>query len=131
MENEARVVSSISENGGAKNIIRILGHGWLSGVVQVYFIDMEVAQWTLADYIEYLKGDETCVDLSDLSILEPGPRGNPIPIVERDCNEHKRFQNIWFIGLNIVQGLEFMHMHNHVHRDLKPNNGRCLCGGQR
>jgi len=110
---------SICEKGGAKNIIRIFGHGWLPGAFQVYFIDMERATWTLADYIEYLRGDETRVDLSNLV----RPLGNPIPIVERKCSIEKRFQNIWFVGLNIAQGLEFMHMHNHAHRDLKPNNG--------
>jgi hypothetical protein len=53
INNEARVVASLREQGGHENIIAILDHGWLEGSFKVYFIDMELGSCTLAEYIEY------------------------------------------------------------------------------
>jgi serine/threonine protein kinase len=35
-----------------------------------------------------------------------------------------RMQSVWMIMSQIVSGLDFLHEHDKVHRDLKPQNGK-------
>ena len=120
IENEARVIDSIIKNGGHKNIIAIMDHGWLKGRFGVYFIDMELADWTLADYVDYLDKDQPSALDIDKMISEDAV------FVHRGCSFQERIRNMWTIGSHIVGGLEFMHFHGHAHRDLKPSNGSTL-----
>jgi hypothetical protein len=53
IKNEAEVVSSICTKGGHKNIIEVFNQGWLKRSVNVHFIDMELGDFTLAEYIGY------------------------------------------------------------------------------
>lgn len=116
IKNEARVISSIHENGGHKNIIGILDHGWLKGSFNVYYIDMELAQLTLADYIDHLRGAKHSSSniVSDLSPVFVNP----------SSSFERRVHNIWVVGRHVAEGLNFMHANKHVHRDLKPTNGK-------
>jgi hypothetical protein len=41
ISNEATYTAKILQSGGHKNIIGILGHGWIDSHYQYYFIDME------------------------------------------------------------------------------------------
>lgn len=111
------MVSSLIESRGHENIIGILAHGWLKGAGGVYFIDMELGNLTLHDYIEYLHGTE--FSLIDISSIGPG-------FVQRDCSASERLNNLWTIGIHVARGLEFLHSRGHVHRDLKPSNGTYL-----
>ena len=116
IQNEARVVDAICKNGGHENIVGILNHGWLRGSLNVYFIDMELADLTLTDYIRYLGGStSSAIDIHAIQSSSP-------VFIRRDCPFKERIHNIWIIGLHIAKGLEFMHRHKHVHRDLKPSN---------
>src|SRR5947207_14150384 len=70
--NEAQVVTSICNNGGHNNIIGILDHGWLRGRYKVYFIDMELASFTLGDYINYHKGVQSqSICINGISVSVP------------------------------------------------------------
>lgn len=119
IKNEARIVSSIQESGGHENIIKILNHGWLKGSVNVYFIDMELADFTLADYIDSRNVNESStVDFDRI-------KSSMSALVPKNCSLPQRLLNTWTIGSHIARGLEFMHARNHVHRDLKPSNSIC------
>lgn len=78
---------------------------------------MELARFTLADYIQYFRGSESsAVDTVLIRVVAP-------VCVSRDSAFREKLQNMWVIGFHIARGLEFMHSHDHVHRDLKPSNG--------
>ena len=120
IKNEAAVVSSISAKGGHKHIITVFDHGWMKGSVNVYFIDMELGDFTLAEYIAYHG------DASTSSIDFDAMQGSSPLLVARGCTQDQRLNNAWAIAGHIAEGLEFMHMYSHVHRDLKPSNGMSL-----
>jgi len=123
IKNEAEVISSISKSGGHKNIVEVLEHGWLKGSVNVYFIDMELGDFTLADYIHYHSpAPNSSIDLGGMQVSMP-------VFILRGCSLNQRIQNMWGIANHIVGGLEFLHMYNHVHRDVKPSNGVSLFNG--
>ena len=85
-------------DGSHENLIEIYHHGWLTP--DHYYIDMEFCHANLADYIAnppFARFDPSC-----------GPEAlcnNVIPILD-----------------DIARGLEYIHKHNQVHRDLKPQN---------
>jgi len=117
IKNEAAVVSKIREKGGHKNIIEVFDHDWLKGSINVYFIDMELGDFTLADYIAY-HGDQLKPS------VEFDARQVCLPVfLRRGCSRNQRMLNAWTITSHIAEGLEFLHTHHHVHRDLKPSNG--------
>lgn len=119
VENEARVVTSIHQSGGHQNIVSVLDYGWLKGQYKVYFIDMELANCTLSDYLDYQRGEKTqIIELDEGHLLSP-------VFVRKGSLYTQRVQNMWAIGIHIASGLEFLHRHKHVHRDLKPKNGKC------
>src|SRR5271155_3353049 len=114
IDNEARVVASIKSLGGHENIIEILDHGWLSGSFNVYYIDMELADLTLATYIDYHDAKPSTLNIDIMATVSP-------VFLRKDCTLSQRMGNMWAIGTHIAPGLEFMHSHGHVHRDLKPS----------
>lgn len=126
IENEVRVISSLLEYGGHRNIVEVINHGRLDSWSNDYFIDMELCDLTLRDYMDYLQDKITLTLIS----TEGAPISNP-PIFEDKVNTpFARIRNTWAIGLHIASGLEFLHRHKYVHRDLKPRNGttygKCL-----
>jgi serine/threonine protein kinase len=120
VQNEAQVVSLILALGGHVNIVNILRHDWLKhSFNQCYYIDMELCEFSLFDYIAH-HNNSMKADTPDIAIYN---HLSPV-IVKRNCSTMQKVQNIWTIGLHIARGLEFMHTHNHAHRDLKPGNGK-------
>lgn len=108
-------MSSLFRCDTHENIIDILKYGWLWGTGGVYFIDMELADFTLEDYISYLFGTEPLP--IDLPVS-----GLDMTCIKRGGSPMEKLHNLWTIGLQITSGLEFMHEKKQVHRDLKPNN---------
>jgi serine/threonine protein kinase len=116
VKNEARIVSSLLKDGGHPNVISILKHGWLK--YNYFFIDMELCDCTLFEYIKYSDNPAMgCpIAISKLRHMYP-------VFVHRNSPHATRLRNMWTVGLHIASGLEFMHASKYVHRDLKPRNG--------
>lgn len=87
----------------ALHIVRIFRHDWLTSSnrggasLPVYYIDMELGQGSLEDYIRR-------------TFLHDPDR---IPIFQ-----------IWQIMRQIAAGVKFIHQNRMIHRDLKPANGK-------
>lgn len=112
MPQEALVVDSLfltDEGQVQENLTQVFRHGWLPDINH-YFIDMELCDFDLENYIKgadnYLISDEQ----RSLTRLQ-GKRG-PYDIVQ--------------IAKQIANGVAFIHLHNKVHRDLKPKNSNYL-----
>jgi serine/threonine protein kinase len=103
--------------GKHQHIIHIWAHNWLGGAGGTYFIDMDLGEFTLSDYIKYLHQQRSSSIQIDPTLMKAGV------CVPNDSSTEKRAENMWLIGCHISRGLEFMHALKHVHRDLKPNNG--------
>jgi serine/threonine protein kinase len=133
IEEEVRVEAAnlkiLLRCGKHPHIINVFLYGWLKGVAKSYFMDMELADFSLCDYIKYFFQD---VPLPNISIPSSPSAGvspsNPSifnrALSERNCSIKQRLQTIWTIGLHICNGLKFMHDSGLVHRDLKPQNGK-------
>src|SRR5271156_6089489 len=53
-ENEIKTIESLSRPGGHDHIIEVLKYGWLGTPEKFFFIDMELAELSLAEYIAYV-----------------------------------------------------------------------------
>ena len=94
-----------------RNIIQVLNHGHLSNPI-LYFIDMELCDLNLQDYIH----SENPLNLTGLVLYFS--RGGGV----ESCLE------IWTVMSQIACGVEYIHRQNLVHRDIKPANGDALSG---
>lgn len=99
------------------NIVQVVEHGWLCGAFNVYYIDMELGAFALADYICYLGGK-----MEGDGVAEFVQR-NESSLVDRERPFEEKMQNTWEIVCQIARGLAFIHRRGHAHRDLKPSNG--------
>ena len=117
VEREARIVTWLRGNDRHPNLVLILGNGWLKGAFNTYFIDMELCKITLHEYIRYL---HDATPSRNHPVISPTADWAVIP---RGQSAEARVMNTWTIGRHIASGLEFMHRHKYVHRDLKPRNG--------
>jgi serine/threonine protein kinase len=112
IDKEAQNIAKLIKYGEHENIVRILDYGWASNF---FFIDMELCDFALSDYIKYHEGGGS-IGFIDMSLFAP-------VLATKDCSLLERVRNMWVIGTHITSGLEFLHSHKHVHRDLKPANG--------
>lgn len=82
-------------------MVSVFGYGGLSA--PYYYIDMELCEFTLTDYLykERVAAGQDCFNR-----LQP-----PLKI-----------KMIWHIMTQIADGVVFIHKEGYVHRDLKPNN---------
>lgn len=89
---------SLARDGGIhENMIKVIGHGPLPNS-PYYYIDMELCDFDLHEYISFSKIGASLVEA----------KRSPYDIL----NTAKQ----------IASGIEFIHQHGKVHRDLKPNN---------
>ena len=82
-----------------------------------YFIDMEIADFSLASFIEYYRAEEP--RKIDSKFTKPC---NTTFSLE-GCSSLEKMRKFWTIGRHISQGLHFLHTNNVVHRSLRPTNG--------
>jgi serine/threonine protein kinase len=121
IENEMRVIEQLQRagdegGGGKENIIDILGHGRFGGPFSFHYIDMELCDINLYDYIYNRRV------VADM----PPFRRNSAAFVLNVASPTTKILNIWTIMQHIAAGLAFIHLHGQVHRDMKPRNGGIL-----
>jgi serine/threonine protein kinase len=107
IEHETQAIRKICGQGAHKNIIAVLKLGELRHT-SYYFIDMELCDLNLAEYIHR----PTPPNLSE-----------SIPYFIKDAPPPMKARQIWNIMKQIVSGIKHMHSLDVVHRDLKPANG--------
>jgi serine/threonine protein kinase len=93
--------------------VHVLDHGWLSSPVEYYFIDMELCEFNLHDYI-----------YGDRSALFKFPPSDILDavLVPQDDFVCMKVENVYCIMTDVTNGLEYIHSCGQVHRDLKPKN---------
>ena len=102
IDNEIRAVTKLCKSGHA-NIVQVFEFGLLKDDSAWHFIDMELCDFTLENYI---RGDET-----------------PPLLSWEQVKLQKLFHTtISDINGQILEGLIFIHGHREVHRDLSPQN---------
>ena len=106
--NEPRAINILKAHGPCDNIVFVIKHGWLPRS-QYYYIDMELCDGNLEDYIDRKSGVTY--------ILSKNPRFFGATFMERGI------WNTWDIMEQITLGIKFIHQCKEVHRDLKPRNG--------
>jgi serine/threonine protein kinase len=106
IENEATAIEAVMSEGGHQNIVTVLKHGWLDG--SVYFIDMELCDYSLEGYIQQERRRVATRETLD---------GNDF------LDSKERVSEMWSIMSQITSGLVYIHSKSQVHRDLKPSNG--------
>jgi len=92
------------------NIVQVLKHGLLS-YHPSYFIDMELCELNLHDYIHQVPPS-----------AQSEPTTESIPHFEKGAGAVS-VQQIWKVMSQIANGVEYIHRKGYVHRDIKPANG--------
>jgi len=98
-------IRNINQLAGAdhENIVAVIKHGYLQR--SYYFIDMELCDYNLADYMQEQRTRLNVGHYDDT---------NSQLIFARDAFD---------VARQICTGLEYIHASRAVHRDLKPRNG--------
>jgi len=107
---EFKAIDKLQRDGGRKNIVEVLRHGELS-YMSLYYIDMELCDLNLIDYIN---GQQSSMVNIDLEASRSAKLYIPSTL---------KFAMILEIMKNIADGLAFIHFSEVIHRDLKPPNG--------
>lgn len=103
--NEVRANTKLCQPNCHNNIVEVFGCGWMPPPnASYFFIDMEYCETDLEQHIN----NSIRADASDLSQI----------------TDSSSFADALQILDDVTCGLEFIHEHDEVHRDLKPKNGR-------
>ena len=112
---EFKAMDTLQRDGGHKNIVELLRHGELT-YMSLYYIDMELCDLNLADYINGQRSSMVTIDLQS-------SRSAKIHISSK-----LKFAMVLDIMNDIADGLAFIHSRKVIHRDLKPPNGTIVSG---
>ena len=104
---EVDVINKLSKH---ENLVDILDNGWLAGTSSMYYIDMELCAYSLAEYIK---------DLKHVTVLDSLASKQPTAI--------KSLKHIMEILRQIANGLRYIHGKELLHGNLKPTNGIFAC----
>jgi serine/threonine protein kinase len=106
IDNEIRAIQKLCQNEHM-NIVQVFEYGRLKPDGVTYFIDMELCEVSLANY---MKGHEI-----EGLISWPTIR-----------SQNKVISHAYYILQQVLNGLLFIHSLGEVHRDLSPHNGTLL-----
>lgn len=111
VENEVRAIKKLTgmEVRAHENIVTVLRHGPLHNS-PYYFFDMSLCDFNLESYIQGLWLPTSWETMYPKDFGHVAVERNP------------RMRYIWTIMFHIARGVEFIHLHNEIHRDLKPRN---------
>lgn len=110
IENEASAIDKLGR-GDHHNVVSVLRHNWLDSTC--YFIDMELCDMNLDNFIyQDLDWNGHNCSLHPEYLFDQHP---PIWWRTTECID---------VMFQLANGLEFIHSHGHVHRDLKPHNSK-------
>jgi len=149
VEHEIKALESLYRTGGHPNIIEVLEHGWLETTGRVYYLDMELADLSLAEYIatifhnrplpcyvNYFAEFDAGVEIQPVVVEQvDGVTSEAFTLLSKGVDplfpskprtQLERLDAMLTIGSQIAKGLEFIHQSGFVHRDLKPGNGTCF-----
>jgi serine/threonine protein kinase len=110
IDTEARAITELYCHGNHRNVVEVFQHGFLPNN-SFYYIDMELCDSNLHDYV-----------YQGRSINWMTPESNEPTFVDRNAPLPDKMLNVWTIMRHVCQGVEYIHRHNQVHRDLKPQN---------
>jgi serine/threonine protein kinase len=99
--NEVRATEKLKQKGPHKNLVHIFGHNSMPRSFN-YYIDMELCNGDLDNWIR----------TNHVGSYYELPRSQYIGTLEEIAD----------ILIDIVRGVNFIHCHGEVHRDLKPQN---------
>lgn len=105
INNEARAIEKLCKSSH-DNVINVIMHGRFNPTSATYFIDMELCNINLEEYIQGTK-----VGIRGLIDWETAHK------------EEQRQFLIIAIMQQLLSGLAFIHRHDEVHRDMAPQNG--------
>jgi serine/threonine protein kinase len=111
IEQEVSAITALG-HGADENVIQILRHGWLDPEESVYFIDMELCDRNLSEFIM------EPLDWTSFSCVD-----HPEYLRDKDPPIWWRTSEIMRVNFQLVNGTEYIHRRDMVHRDLKPTNG--------
>jgi serine/threonine protein kinase len=102
VHNEIRNINQLA-GAAHENIVAVIKHGYLQR--SYYFIDMELCDYNLADYMQEQR--------TRLNVSHYDDTDSQLICARDGFN----------IAMQICAGLEYIHARHAVHRDLKPRNG--------
>jgi serine/threonine protein kinase len=108
IRNELRAVDKLCKSLNHPNIVAVLNFGTMD---RYYFLDMELCDLTLETHLRQEWDEATAAKLPYFS-TPPSARMKMIQILG--------------IMEDVAAGVAFIHLHNEIHRDLKPRNGMPL-----
>lgn len=121
IKTETRAIETFLNSKEHPHIIKVLSHGWLTRPFNCYIIDMELCD---LDLHEYIYGERPDWISSWGESLESGIN---LSFLRRNAPLLDKLRNTFIIMAQIAKGVESIHQHSIVHRDIKPRNGQtCL-----
>ena len=95
----------------SQNIVVVLRHGLLA-TVPYYYFDMELCDFDLEKF--------------GLILWKPAAWEEMLTIHSGGIDVDSRMKQVWAIMSHVASGLHYIHMHQEIHRDLKPRNSTTL-----